>query len=215
MDIHTRIKERRLELGLSAKELAEMVGVARQTVEAWEWPEAKGGTAPTRSRIKIVAKHLKVNAEWLLTGNDANLISDGRFVYIPRYRQVDQETSLVNLGKYFEGISQLGDDETTYAYRADWMKKNGFIPAHCRVVFITDDSMALGEQLLIDITDKCIQPGKPYALDTLAGILVRRLYPRSDGMLVVRADNPDFPEEIVTADAVKIAGRVVAFAGVV
>ena len=67
MSIHSRIKERRLELGLSSHSaLAALVGVSWQTVQLWE---KEGGTAPNRSRLPVVAKALGVSPEWLLSGD--------------------------------------------------------------------------------------------------------------------------------------------------
>lgn len=64
--IHTRIKQRREELGMSMKELAEKVGVsAWQTVQQWE---KEGGTAPKRSRLQAVADALETSPEHLTYG---------------------------------------------------------------------------------------------------------------------------------------------------
>jgi transcriptional regulator with XRE-family HTH domain len=66
MSIHSRIKERRVELGFSShKAFADAVGVSWQTVQQWE---KEGGTAPNRSRIEKVALVLKTTPEWLLQG---------------------------------------------------------------------------------------------------------------------------------------------------
>src|ERR1700693_4217390 len=173
MNIHTRIKERRLALDLNHGELAKLVGVARETARQWELSEGEGGTAPARSRIKIVAKHLKVNAEWLLTGNDANLKLDGRYVFIPLYSPANGEADQV---KFFAGVSQLGDDDKTVPYAVDYMEQNGLDPAYCRVIKPTDDSMDIGSQVLIDTADKKVKSGRLYFLDSLGGPRVRRLY---------------------------------------
>jgi SOS-response transcriptional repressor LexA len=66
MNIHQRIKARRLELQMSMQELAEKVGVSSwQTVQQWE---KDGGTAPKRERLDAVATALKVSKEWLSFG---------------------------------------------------------------------------------------------------------------------------------------------------
>jgi transcriptional regulator with XRE-family HTH domain len=67
MSIHSRIKERRLALGLSSHSaLAALVGVSWQTVQLWE---KEGGTAPNRSRLPVVAEVLGVTPEWLISGD--------------------------------------------------------------------------------------------------------------------------------------------------
>lgn len=68
MSIHSRIKQRRLELGLTSHSaLAALVGVSWQTVQLWE---KEGGTAPNRSRLPVVAKALGVSQEWLTSGDE-------------------------------------------------------------------------------------------------------------------------------------------------
>ena len=67
--IHSRIKSRRLELGLSMQELAKKAGVsAWQTVQQWE---KEGGSAPLRARLQSVADALKCEPEFLLYGRQA------------------------------------------------------------------------------------------------------------------------------------------------
>jgi transcriptional regulator with XRE-family HTH domain len=71
--IHTRIKKRREELGLTMKALAEKVGVsAWQTVQQWE---REDGTAPKRDRLKAVAEALQTTSEELLFGPKSELFA--------------------------------------------------------------------------------------------------------------------------------------------
>jgi transcriptional regulator with XRE-family HTH domain len=66
--IHTRIKERRLALGLSMQQLAEMSGVSSwQTVQQWE---KEDGTAPKRGRLDAVAAALETTPEALMFGDE-------------------------------------------------------------------------------------------------------------------------------------------------
>ena len=65
--IHTRIKQRREQLGITMKALADMVGVsAWQTVQQWE---REDGTAPKRERLEAVARALQTTPETLLFGD--------------------------------------------------------------------------------------------------------------------------------------------------
>lgn len=76
MTIHRRIRERREALGLTLQQVAEELGVSWQTVQQWEREpdpktgEAKGSTAPRRTRMDDVAKVLKTTVEYLQTGRD-------------------------------------------------------------------------------------------------------------------------------------------------
>lgn len=62
-DFGSRVKEARLELGLSQKELGELVHVTQQNIGKIESGKAKN-TYATRA----LAEHLNVNIDWLLTG---------------------------------------------------------------------------------------------------------------------------------------------------
>ena len=57
MSIHNYIKQRRLELGLTPRQLAERVGVTRAAVQQWE-----RNTAPSRKHRAKVIKALEVKA---------------------------------------------------------------------------------------------------------------------------------------------------------
>ena len=65
-DIHSRIKRRRLELGLSMEVLAKAADLKSwQAVQQWE----NGTTAPKRKRLEKVATALKTSSEYLLSGS--------------------------------------------------------------------------------------------------------------------------------------------------
>ncbi|MGZ8317564.1 MAG: XRE family transcriptional regulator [Telluria sp.] len=214
MSIHQRIRERRTELGLSQADLAALVGVSQSAVQLWEKEDRDGGTAPQRKRLDLLAGQLKVSAEWLLSGNSANVIDqkqEGRkYAFIARYqsrfqtkgRQVDHHIEIDNV-----------EGEDTFAYRRDWLDKRGLSPHSLRVYEAADDSMLLGDQMLVDITARNVVNNKPFLLDGAAGPRVRRLFVRYDGQVILRADNPAFPEEVAPMDALDIVGQVVAFSG--
>lgn len=212
MDIHTRIKERRIELKMLQKELARNVGVSQQTVQKWELPEPLGGTAPKRFRIKKVADQLKVTEEWLLTGNSGNLSNGNnkpkKFVFIPRYRPGSQRV------KQHVEIPYLNDEEDVFPYRIELIQRLGLNVRDLGVVEVRDGSMNRDEQFLIDTSKVGIVAGQPYALETPAGEIVRRLFLRVDGQVILRADNPAFPEEVLPIEALHIAGHAVYASGV-
>ena len=63
MEIKDKIKERRLELGLTREEVANAVGVAKSTVKKWE----SGQIASMRqSKIVALAKVLRVQPTYLI-----------------------------------------------------------------------------------------------------------------------------------------------------
>jgi transcriptional regulator with XRE-family HTH domain len=66
--IHKRIKRLREAKGLSQEKLADLVGVAYQSVQEWERDNGTG-TAPSRKRQAQVAKALGVTVRELLLGD--------------------------------------------------------------------------------------------------------------------------------------------------
>lgn len=116
--------------------------------------------------------------------------------------------------RHYEIRTLTDDEEESYAYRIDWMQKHGFKPEDCVVVLSRDNAMNLGEQCLVDTSKRFVVDGQPYALDGPAGVRLRRLFVRYDGVLIVRADNPAFPEEAADPANLHIVGRVIAFSGV-
>jgi transcriptional regulator with XRE-family HTH domain len=208
-DIHSRIKKQRLLLKFTLQYVADELGVSYQTVQRWEMEEGKGGTAPKRFRLKKVADLLKTTQEWLLTGINANVEIRGSYAFIPLY-STEKEPGKV---RFHETVADFNDDNNTYAYRVDYLRKKNLEAFNCRVVIAPDDTMDIGEQLLIDITDKKVQSGKIYVFESVAGIGVRKLFPRADGLLTLRADRADVPEEHASPNDLTIIGRVVGFTG--
>jgi transcriptional regulator with XRE-family HTH domain len=205
--IHQRIKRRREELRMSRADLGNKVGVSQQAVYGWEENDAQ----PSYHRLKLIADALKTTVEWLSAGIDVNVPLAAKYCLIPRLGSRREGDGLVD---YHNEVGDLKDDENTFAYRRDLLEQLGVEAQWCRVFVSTDDSMALGQQLLIDLKQSQLEDGKVFLLDTPAGLKVRRLYMQIDGMVRVRADRPDVPEQLVSRDAVKVIGRVVAFQGV-
>lgn len=118
---------------------------------------------------------------------------------------------------YHNEVGDLIDDEYTFAYRREFLQRLGVTPQECRVYMRSagDDSMDLGEQLLVDVAHKDLADGKVFLLDTPAGLQVRRLFLQIDGQVRVCADGRNVPEQLAPASAIKVIGRVVAHQGAV
>lgn len=73
MSIHSRIKTRRQELGLRMQDVSDACNFKSwQTVQAWE----AGKAAPSRVKMPLVAKALKVSEEWLVHGYNSAALTD-------------------------------------------------------------------------------------------------------------------------------------------
>lgn len=72
MTIGEKIRERRKELGLSQEQLAEKIGVSRQTISTWE--QDRG--LPDLSNLARLSKHLGISLETLTTNADSRNINE-------------------------------------------------------------------------------------------------------------------------------------------
>lgn len=210
--IHTRIRRAREAAGLSQRELGDLCGVSQSAVNLWE---SEGGNVPRPKRLQLIANQLKVSVEALTFGNGANVIDrkqeGGRNAFIARYYSRFKGDQPV---RHHHEVPSADDDDDLYAYRRDWLQRHGLVPENLRVFVAEDDSMAMGEQMLVDITSRAIASGKPYLLDGPGGLRVRRVYVCHDGQLNLRADRAAYPEETVAPDSLEVVGQVVAFTGV-
>lgn len=204
--IHERIKKRREEKGISRAKLAYRCGVTQQAVYGWE----ETGAMPSFHRLLRIAEVLETTTEWLSAGIDVNVPLASKYCLVRLLGIEGEGGSAVN---YHDEVGELKDDEYSFAYRRDFLKRLGVSPEYCRVFLTEDSSMNLGHQLLVDTKQQALEDGKVFLLDTPAGHQVRRLYLQLDGMVRVRADRPEVPEQLVPASAVKVVGRVVAFQG--
>nr|WP_181885394.1 helix-turn-helix domain-containing protein [Trinickia dinghuensis] len=126
MNIHRRIRDRRLELGLSMEALAELVGVrAWQTIQQWE--KEDGGTAPKRDRLKKVSEALRTTPEYLLFGSPAPLpeIHGGDDALINPLRRMEVMASGADRG-WMVDISALAPDSFLFLIPDDSMAPRFF-----------------------------------------------------------------------------------------
>lgn len=70
MEIGNKIQELRKQQNLSQEQLAEKVGVARQTISKWEL----GETAPDISQAKELSKALKVSIDELVANDISHIL---------------------------------------------------------------------------------------------------------------------------------------------
>lgn len=76
-DIASRIKQARLDAGLSQAQVAERLGVTRSACSQWE---SAAGTAPRRDRLQQLAGLLGVSYEWLTIGQTGGVAESGKVV---------------------------------------------------------------------------------------------------------------------------------------
>lgn len=95
-----RLKEVRREKGISAKELAEALGIHKATIHRYEGADFKGIKIPL---LTAIAKYLNVNPDYLIGATDQkhtvkeaedllSTITDGEKMLLELFRQVPVES---------------------------------------------------------------------------------------------------------------------------
>lgn len=102
------------------------------------------------------------------------------------------------------------------AFRADWLRKKGVASrSTLRVIEVAGDSMEPylmdGDVVLVDTGQADLVDGEVYALRVGDEVNIRRLFKRVGGSLLMKSDNPAFPDETVRPeklDQLQVLGRV-------
>ena len=95
-----RLKSTREALGLSARELAEAIGINKATIHHYEKAEFKSVKSPT---LQAIAEYLNVNPDYLIGATDQkhtvkeaedllSTITDGEKMLLELFRQVPAES---------------------------------------------------------------------------------------------------------------------------
>ena len=98
-----RIKERRLELGISAEDLAERIGAVRSTIYRYEQGICK---TLKLSVIEKISNELKVNPEWLVGKSDVKFVSE---IKEPTDVTVEEIYNYVKYQLYYSGDVTLNE----------------------------------------------------------------------------------------------------------
>lgn len=215
MDFSDRVKSRMQALGLSAIDLATLVGVSKGAVSHW----TSGSNLATGKRLIALAEALQCDARWLATG-DGTLTQDPEpgspsssdYALIPQFT-----------AKGASGNGYLNDHVEVrggLAFKRDWLSRMGLREHNLRVLYNHGDSnwptLTDGEVLLIDESQVDPQNGKMFALFNQDGeIMIKRLIRDFSSGWVIRSDNQDktrYPDMPITDEGmqgVDIIGRVV------
>lgn len=219
--VGARIKEQRIALGLSQKELSKQSGIAQPTISALERDAAK----KTKS-IATVAHALHVNALWLQTGlGDPNTAAKGRVIQLATSIsdtagagtsralefQIDVVASRGSCGG--GGVGKRDIDEIVQALPPiikdqAFFTSMGVEPSDVVAIVADGDAQANfivhGDTVLI-CTARCdrLDSGVIYAIQTPRGLMLKRAIERADGHVILSCDNPDkdrYPSEEYTAE---------------
>jgi transcriptional regulator with XRE-family HTH domain len=208
-----RLKARARQLALSEGQVAERAALTRNYVhDIWRGRS----TRPNRARIEQIARVLKVEVDWLLSGMGAvegappDLTLDPEaFVQIPAL----ESPVRAGRGKVIETV--LGAAEP-YQFRRSWILDHLQVdPEAMRVMRIEGDSMhpTLQEGDLVLVNTGRRQPSPPgiFILFDGMALVAKRLELTGDAgqpRVRVRSDNPAYETYERPLEAISIVGRV-------
>ncbi len=238
MSIGKRIKEARLEAGLSQKALATKAGVTQPSISQLETGESQ-----TASSVASMAAALSVNALWLETGKgpkrpgeSANMVreKEGEYAAHPRRRAADFElvaevdTDLeVGRIEYWNAKGSCGGGFLNYeelpkghlVKEISFFKKYGIKPENAFAIYADGNSMADfivdGDIVIFDRTKTTPISGKIFLVDHPEGLRIKVLRRGIDGSWMLESKNPDkrnYPDERISPSEqhlLKICGEFV------
>lgn len=220
--------------GSGVKErLALLVGPEGQRAAARRWglgfttvQKYLQGSMPSLDRAWTICRAEKVRLEWLATGDgpmregldpaETRYPVSGAleppqaqgYVFVPRF-----DVRAAAGPGLFNDHSQVVDH---LAFRATWVRRTlGVDPQHLVLITAVGDSMEPairdGDLLLVDTSVQRILDDAIYVIAKGEALVVKRLHQFFGGAIMIKGDNPLYPEETLQGDELemlRVAGRV-------
>lgn len=226
-----RLKQARLDAGLSQAELARQLGAGQSTIASIE-----NGRNQSSGRLVDIAQLLNVSPTWLASGqgsrraaaaaspaspdtfgadpqiivweNLADLPPDDNRVWIDRYDLMcSAGTGLIQWE-----IRQ----KQALPFTLDFFRAIGSKPEHCRLASARGNSMEPflfdRDMIMIDVSKKAVRDGNIYAVRFEDETLVKQLFKQAGGALMLHSYNARYPDRIVPASddtSFEVIGQVI------
>jgi phage repressor protein C with HTH and peptisase S24 domain len=200
-----RLQKLLRERNISQRELARRSGTSIGTVNGW----VSGKTNSIRSiYLPKVASTLGVSQEFLSTGFEV-ASKDVQPNDITPYTAVAKMIAIPLSNVEFEcgdGIepTYTEDDSEQCYYPLSFFQKAQINPQYCKAFTVLGDSMQplihRGDTILVDVSKhQEIQNNYIYAFAIEHSLRVKRLIRKLDKSLIIHSENPDYPDEILSA----------------
>ena len=207
----TRLKEERLKNQITQEDLAERLGVKKNTV--WNWENEK--SYPNALQLMDFLDH-GFDVQYILTGNRSEVTNNldfpantTEYEYIPMF---DVEVSAGN-GAAAYGVT---DPAMHLAFRKDWLKSRGLFAKDLNCVVARGDSMEptiySKDTLLVDTSKNNPRDGQIYVIRSSDVLWVKRIQRQIDGSLSLISDNPTYAPMQLNLDDhpdIQVIGQVV------
>ena len=217
-----KIKTLSLEKGRSQKELAEFLGVSRQTLYLW----IKGEREPGQEYIKKMAEFYGITPEAMGGRNDSVSLDDKSVQTFVSEESIAPD-DVVAIPEFRLNFSAGNGSEPTWEEINDeqkvWYSRNFFVkhrinPDHCKRATVYGDSMEPlmhdGDKILFIETPPGtpIRDGSIYVISINGSLKVKRLSQKTDGTIIVKSENKEsYQDEIINPEVVNffVLGRVI------
>ena len=210
-----RLKKALAAADISQRQLAKMIGVSPATINLLLNGTTKTLKAATANKA---AAALDVSARWLAegVGEMKSLVSavqeeaqSDDYIEIPEY---EIKVGAGSKDFYYQVVT---DNKKAY-YRQEWFAEHHTNPANCKRFRVEGDSMMPllwdGDRITVDTAYQQIIDGKVYCFMLDYQMRVKRLIKRLDGGLLIKSENPDYPDEALKPDEMerfRMVGRVI------
>jgi len=185
------------------KDVAEALAIPQTTFATMK----KRNSIPFKEIMEFCANK-KLSINWLFFDQAIEMLTDETDKFFKIHYFSDVRASA--------GGGAFTFDENYEILTVDQKIMNNIITSSCQqieAINIDGDSMEPTLQdesiVFIDRSDTHIHKDGIYIASTTAGLFIKRIYQRSDGMVELISDNIAYAPEIMLADEVKIVGRVI------
>lgn len=185
-----RIKDLMRAKNLQQTDLSDLTGATRGAVSKW----TTGFTVPSGDYLVGLALALNTTPEWIINGDGDALGSaqpqPDTLFKVPVCEEVEtvSRLSLVRTDKYIQINTDIAKDAGA-----------SIIDTYCYVN--KSDSMFPkvnnGAECLVDASKKDIKEGKVYLIECGVLLMLRTIYKRHDGGLLLRAANNEYDDLII------------------
>lgn len=194
-----RLKERRLEIGLTLEDVGNIVGVGKSTVRKWENGMIEN---MKRDKIALYAKALKVSPLFIMDiPQDINLISADKLIMIPIIGEIacgDPILAEENISGYREELSDLMPHGNLFYLQTKGNSMTPTIPENSYVLIREQPEVEDGEIAAVLVNG-----------DTEATL---KRVKRQGNIMMLVPDNTDYAPYIVNEDnPARILGKAIKF----
>jgi phage repressor protein C with HTH and peptisase S24 domain len=224
MSLGQRIQKARKDRGMTQENLGQAFGITREAVQQWEADE----TQPRGRRMRELATLLRVDLQWLLTGElpaepkPAETPTEGGLDRSSGHMMIIYELD-VRAGMASGGALQEGESVGFEAVKAQWHIPAEVIRPHTsapenriKIITAVGDSNVPeffpGDRVMVDTSDTVPSPPGFFAIWDGFGEVIKRLemvpYSKPARVRLLSA-NPAYEPRELDLDAVVINGRVI------